>query len=110
MEVRCLTNKLNKIRYELDCVVIPKNLLQMCFILIRGFSGQASELCQSALAMCRSALQECQLALLRAKPHFQFWFNLDSFFRDFMSRELYLDVVRDHASFEGVLSKRDLGA
>ena len=26
IEVGCLKNKLNRIRYELDCVIIPKNL------------------------------------------------------------------------------------
>ena len=85
IEVGCLKNKLNQIRYELGCVVIPKNSKKIGFILIRRFPGRASNLCQSALGMCRSAFQECRLALLDAEPLFQFWFDLDSFLRIFES-------------------------
>ena len=63
---------LNKIRYELERVLISKISKKIGFILIRRFLGQAMHLGISALAMCRLALLECRLALLGAKPRFQF--------------------------------------
>ena len=47
--------------------------------------GCAKNLGQSALGEYWSALQQSQMALLGAKPTFEFWSNLDSFFEDFLA-------------------------
>ena len=96
----CLKNKLNKIKYELERVLISKNSKKIGFILIRRISGRAEHLgqstlgkrqsalvmCRLTLAMCQLTLQECRQAFLGAKHPFQFWFNMDSFFKDFLAR------------------------
>ena len=82
----CLKNKLNKIKYELERVLISKNSKKIGFILIRRIPGQVEHLGQLTLAMCRLTLQECRQAFLGAKNPFQFWFDMDSFFKDFLAR------------------------
>ena len=72
IDVWCLKNKLDWIRYELGCVLIPKNLKWMHFILTKAFLGRASKLCRSQFPI----LVQSRL-----------------FFRDFLSRELFLPRI-----------------
>ena len=74
IEVRIL--KKSEIKDKLERVLISKKSKKIGFISIRGSSGQAKSLGQSAL-------QECRIALLGAKSAFEFWSNLDSLFEDF---------------------------
>ena len=71
---------------------ISKNSKKLGFILIKQFLGQATHLGQStfgkrqsALVMCRLAISMCRQAFLGAEHPFQFWFDLDSFFEDFLA-------------------------
>ena len=69
---------LNEIRYKLERVFISKKSKKIGFI-IRKSSSRATNSGQSAL-------QECRMALLGARSVFEFWSNLDSFFKDFLAR------------------------
>ena len=66
-------------------ILIFKKSKKISFISIRKLLGRAKHLGQLALTMYRSALQECGQALLGARPTFEFWFNLDSCFEDFLA-------------------------
>ena len=83
--LECLKNKLNEIKYKLECVLISKKSKKIGFISIKTLSCRAEHLGQSALGKCRSALQEYRQALLGDRLMFEFWFDLDSFFEDFLA-------------------------
>ena len=96
IEVGCLKNKLNKIRYELECIVIPKNSKRIGFYLNQKVPRPGLKFVLIGTCHVSNGTPRVPTGPLGCRAPLPFFVRFELSFEDFLSWELHLDVFLTH--------------